>query len=60
MKGFIKTIIILALVVAAILGSLIVLHVGTVSANTVALERIIGVLIILAVLGIISLFVERA
>ena len=59
MSNFLKLIIILAVVAAGVIGALLVLDVGTVRENQIVFAKILGVLGIVAVVGIITMLVTR-
>ncbi|HEY4522888.1 MAG TPA: hypothetical protein VJK73_00770 [Candidatus Paceibacterota bacterium] len=59
MSGFLKLIIILAVVAAGIIGALIILDIGTVNESQLMLEKILGILGIVAVVGIVSMLLMR-
>ena len=59
MSGFLKLIIILAVVAAGIIGALIILDIGTVNESQLMLEKFLGILGIVAVVGIVSMLLMR-
>lgn len=59
MSNFLKLIIILAVVAAGVIGALLILDVGTLRENQIVLAKVLGVLGIVAVVGIITMVVSR-
>ena len=59
MSGFLKLIIILAVVAAGIIGALIILDIGTIKESQIVLAKVFGILGIVSVVGIISMLLMR-
>ena len=59
MSNFLKLIIVLAVVAAGIIAALLLLNIGTIEESQIVIEKVFGILAIVAVVGIVSMLLMR-